>query len=183
MDEISLVFGGIQTASIVAGIVLALMELRHLREQRKIELETRQTQLFTQVVAEMNGAWLVDFFEMLNEWTWESFDDFEKKYAPLVNRKSMNIFSTVEHLGILVNDGLLSPRLLHLWFGLFFIQLWGKYESVIMEQRKKYTELMFEFFETLVIAMKKEELNDQDDFRKRQIARRLAWESFSKPTT
>lgn len=42
-------FGGIQTAAIVAGIALALVELRHMREQRKTEMDTRQAQLFMQI--------------------------------------------------------------------------------------------------------------------------------------
>ena len=143
-------------------------------------LETRQTQLFMQVIDKMDEVWFGDFSEVLYKWKWRDFKDFEKKYDPFKNEKFRNVFLTLEHLGILVNDGFLSPRLLYFWIGDFGILLWDKYEAVIIELRVKYSANFLEFFETLVVALKKEGLNDKEEFRKRSLERKVSWEAFRK---
>ena len=80
-----------------------------------------------------------------------------------------------------VNNDLLSPRLLYYYMGDFCVSLWDKYKSVILGLRERYDEppkgMFLEFFETLVLALKKERLNDRVDFQRRLEMRRLAWGS------
>ena len=143
-------------------------------------LETRQTQLFMQVMDQMDQQWQADFWDLLNNWQWEDFDDYMKKYGTLENPKFINVFSTLEHIGILVNDGQLNPRRLYLWIGGFLISLWSKYEPVILGWRERYEKppkgMFSEFVESLVLAMSNE--RRVDDFSARLESRRLAWESL-----
>ena len=177
----------VAATGVLVAAIYYIYNIRINQRAVKATLETRQTQLFMQVMDKMDQRWLDDLFEILNEWEWKDFDDFDKRYGPLVNAKFRNVFGTLEHIGILVNDGLLSPRLVWLWLWDWPLLLWKKYESVILEWRERYERPpkgnLLEFSETLVLALEKARLDDAGDFRRRSEARRLARESLKgKPT-
>ena len=79
MDDMSLVFGGIQTVAIVGGIILALVELRQMREQRRIELDTRQAQLFMQIYNPFTTKEFQRGHFMARRMQWDSYDDYRRK--------------------------------------------------------------------------------------------------------
>ena len=150
-------------------------------------LETRQTQLFMQVVDKMDQKWTDDFFEVLEKWEWKDFNDFEKKYGGFSHPKLTHVFGALEHVGILVHEGLLNPRLLWYWQGSFPTSLWFKYKPIILELRARYEKppkgQFGEYVEELALSMIKERDADLADFARRQESRRLAWESFGKASS
>ena len=140
MDEISLVFGGIQTAAIVGGIVLALVELRHLREQRKTELETRQTQLFMVLYDVFrNKEFQKDIATIYNIWDWKDYDDFEEKYGRTTHPNEYSSYTSVTNflngLGVLVKIRMIDPSLVKQLMGGMFTRYWEKIEPLTKEIR------------------------------------------------
>jgi hypothetical protein len=113
-----------------------------------------------QIMDKMDQNWLDDFWEVLKKWKWTDFDDFMEKYSPDVNTKFREIFGHMMHMGILVSEGLLEPKLINMWMGSYPVDLWSKYESVIYEYRRRYdadsSGSFMDYFEDLAIAVVRE---------------------------
>jgi hypothetical protein len=140
--------------------------------------ETRQIQLFMQVMDKMDKRWLEDYWEVLKEWNWTDFDDFMKRYGP-DNTKFREVFGHMMHMGILVDEGLLDPKLIRKWMGWLPGDLWRKYESVIYEFRRRYDAegggSFMDSFEDLALAVERERLSHPSDLSRRLEERRVAW--------
>ena len=137
MDEISLAFSGIQTAAVVGGIVLALAELRHMREQRRTELETRQAQLFMQLY----DRWTFDigekFWDFLNVET-RTGEEWREKFK--TDRNYLRMASILsrwhEGVGVLVRFGLLDIKYIAHLASWPTRAYWEKLKPIIEDVRK-----------------------------------------------
>ena len=164
MDDVSLVFGGIQTTAIVVGIVLALMELRHLREQRKTELDTRQAQLFMQVYSPFASKEFQHTFGTAGRMSFEDYEDFRQKYygAEGSLREDYESYVTVanyfEGVGMLVKRGLLDISFVENLLSTHIVQFWSKFGSHMMETRENWKRpRMWEWVEFLYRELEKQE--------------------------
>lgn len=142
MDEINLVFGVIQTAAIVAGVILAIAELRHMRLQRKLELETRQIQLvneLSQVVMSLEGQRMNHEFLGME---WKDYDDFEQKYGSDNNPENAAMRNVIGNwynfLGILMRYRIAEAELIFDWTGWNVIWGWNKFRDIWLKQRELY---------------------------------------------
>ena len=86
--------------------------------------------------------------EMMWEWEWASFDDFNAKYS-LPNNKEAHVqwtryFANLEGLGILVKKGLIDPELVYDSQYVSIIDLWEKFLPVIEGLRRSYAPQMYE---------------------------------------
>jgi hypothetical protein len=149
--------------------------------------ETRQTQLFMQVMDKMDQKWLDDYWEVLREWRWTDFDDFMKKYSPDVNTKFREVFGHMMHMGILVREGFLEPRLISSWMGSHPVDLWRKYESVIYEYRRRFDGdgggSFLDCFEDLALAVAKERQRESSASAKSLGERQAAWAALKASTS
>ena len=185
MDEISLVFGGIQTAAIVGGIVLAIMELKHMREQRKTELQTRQAQLFMQIFDSFySSGYRKSLMELSSDsWTWTDFDDFMHRFGPDADleayQKFRFLFAQIDRLGMLVNWELIDTDRLRRWGGEAFVQLWEKFEPIVVEYRSRFraregtTGMLYEDYEDFYYRLKELQEKTREDYIQRIIPMRI----------
>ena len=104
-------------------------------------LETRQAQLFMQVLHRFYDP---DFFEKYTQvlyWKWVDYDDFIYKYGWKNNPEAWysegSLAAYFEGIGLLMNLGLLDVKLVH---GLLFRHVklfWEKIRPVSLEMRKR----------------------------------------------
>ena len=154
MDDISLVFGGIQTAAIVGGIVLALMELRHLKEQRKTELDTRQAQLFMQIYEPFHSReFQLARVECNRRMTWKDYDDYTQKYDALTNPEAAASIAMVglyfEGIGTLVKKGLLDMSFVDELLSRQLRVFWEKFGPMFQIYRSRKDPDMYRSLEYL----------------------------------
>ena len=163
MVEVGLILNISQTVAILVGVILALMELRHVRQTRDMELETRQAQLFMQLYDRFSQAeFAEDVHNMYLNWKWTDPDDFFKKYGPEVNSE---VFSRLIALGnffrgvgVLLNRGLIDRRLVDDLLHSPVVMYWEKMEPVAKEYRVRYKlPRALEFIDHLYSELKKEE--------------------------
>jgi hypothetical protein len=170
----------IRTAGILVGIVYYVATIRANQRNQRMQLETRQTQIFlyfydkwTETENWRNQA------EILEEWSWKDPDDFMQKYGPEHNPEAWNKLCMVavpfENLGVLVYQGLVDPKIIWYQAGYWPIMFWEKIESAIYLYREQYEPepkgLFLEWTEELAIVMRDERDKDREDLESR-IARR-----------
>jgi hypothetical protein len=141
MVEASLMLNVIQTGAILIGVIIALMEIRHMRQTRETELETRQAQLFMQLYTRFSdqkkGLKVIDAMQNTK---YDNADEFLELQETDENfRKVIEVRATFfEGIGILVKEGLLDIRYVALmWAGptKMFLE---KIEPVIEDLREHY---------------------------------------------
>jgi hypothetical protein len=129
-----------------------------------------------------------DFKEILS-WTWNDFDDFWEKYGREKNPddwwRLMSVYSPMEHLGILLKEGMIDPMLLYHW-ALHMQILWDKFEPINMEYRRRFgtppKERWLEWFEDLVIALREAREIDIQNFDERLAERKRRREARARFT-
>ena len=102
----------------------------------------------------------LDNLRELLSWTWDDFDDFWEKYGeenPDNWYKLASVMIPLNHLGILLNEGLIDPMLLWHWRGPMPM-FWDKFEPILFEYRRRFESppkgRLYEFIEDLNITMK-----------------------------
>ena len=71
---------------VFVGVVIAVLELRNLKRQREIEIETRQAQLFMQICDYFyRQDFLSDENEILFKWKWKARARARRMLKPLIN--------------------------------------------------------------------------------------------------
>jgi ABC-type multidrug transport system fused ATPase/permease subunit len=141
MVETSLMLNMLQTGAILIGVFIALMEIRHMRQTRETELETRQAQLFMQLYTrfseEKKGLRVLD---ALQNSKYESVDEFLELQETDENfRKVIEARATFfEGIGVLVKEGLLNIRYVALMWAGPTKMFWEKIKPVIEDLREHY---------------------------------------------
>ena len=109
-----------------------------LRNQNK----TRQAQLFMQVHSQWKDrAFIKGFYDMLNNWEWESIEEFWGKYGQDVNEESFITATEItwyfEGVGQLLRDGLIDIRLVDSMYSSRVIDFWEKMLPVVSYLREQ----------------------------------------------
>ena len=122
------------------GLIVAIMYYTlTLRNATK----TRQAQLYMQIYdkwssPEFNQQW----GEIINNWEWEDFDDFNEKYGSENNSLGLSKwFSTAayfEGIGVLVKRKLIDVSLVDDLMSGYIIRFWLKFSPIIVEWRERY---------------------------------------------
>ena len=86
--------------------------------------------------------------EMIWEWEWESYDDFNAKYS-LPNNKEDHVkwsryFANLEGLGILLKKGLIDAEMVYDAQYVSIILMWEKFFPMIIEFRKRFAPHMYD---------------------------------------
>jgi hypothetical protein len=104
-------------------------------------LETRQAQLFMQIYMKTTEKeFMKDFFEIIDDWKWSSYDDYEKKYVVDKdnNAKFYAVSDYFEGIGVLVKRKLIDSELVDDMISSGIIRFWEKTGPVMMEWRARY---------------------------------------------
>jgi len=154
MVDISSISAVVVAVGVIVGVVFAVLELRNLKRQREIEVETRQAQLFMQIYDHYyTEDFLGDENEILFKWKWKDFDDFWQKYGPETNVEAFNKWDSLETyfkgVGVLVKRKLIDLDLVKDLMGTSIILHWEKSGSIIKEFRRRYWPHAYQWYEYL----------------------------------
>ena len=82
----------------------------------------------------------LSFLDIMNNWSWDDFDDFLRKYvADVENNSKWDIVgSFFEGIGVLVKRGLVNPALVDDLMSGHTLMSWEKMEPVYFELRRRW---------------------------------------------
>jgi hypothetical protein len=140
-------------------------------------LQTRQAQLFTQFLNNMDRAYWSSFEDIRKRWQWKNYEDFMSKYGPDANPDEwltlMYTLYPFEQLGILTKQRLFDPPMMYQMVGGFIIGLWEKVEPIFNEYRKRMNaELLYEYTEDFYYVMKEIQIKDEATYKDRYVERK-----------
>ena len=145
----------VAAAGVLVGVILTVLELRHLVKQRKTELVTRLSSEFS-----TSRQFLEAFVDTL-EVEFKDYDDFVKRYGKPISRNQvpmsfMMMGNFFEQIGVLFRNGLIEASLISQLFPIDI--MWEKMKPLAEGMRKEYhNPEFFEWFEYLYNEMKKKE--------------------------
>ena len=124
---------------LTVGVVVALQQLRDLKKTREIELETRQAQLFMQLMNTCTSKEGLENFGVLGRVTWSSYEEWlELRRDDLEYDIAYRwIAGVYDGIGALLREGLLNVRMVALVATHFAIYHWEKHKGVIYDWRKR----------------------------------------------
>jgi hypothetical protein len=183
-----MILSTLQTIALIVGIAYYLFIMRNSQRNQQMQLETRQTQLFTQFnedFREIGPAWeeIMGYFGLQGEssgWGWEDYDDFTRKYgldhSPEEWQKFTSIAGMFERMGILAKEGVVNLGMIYDNWGPAPIRFWDKFEKIIDRQRTELEHppkgMWLEYFEDLVYMLREIRADDIRDLDNRLARRR-----------
>ena len=132
--------------ALTASIIYYAINLRNANKTQQQQLETRQAQLFMDFYkTEESYEFGKITQEMVWEWEWTDYDDFQRKYQHIRgdtedNAKMTSVFYHYEGMGVMAKRGLLSLDIIY-EVGWRVINIWERFEPIIFEWRKQYPQL------------------------------------------
>jgi hypothetical protein len=158
--ELSFLRDVVAIFGVVAGFTYYVLTVRSNQRNQRLQLETRQTQLFMQLyqdlLSEGNMRSLLDLLNM----EWEDYDDFERKLGSDSNPDSFvkrtSIWFRMNGIGLLLRDEMIDPEKVFDLLGTWIDWLWMKWESIILELRLHYNQPeLYTEFEYLAVEMRR----------------------------
>ena len=135
-----------------------IINLRNSSRVMETTLETRQAQLFMPIYSKMNdGDFMRDGMEILYEWKWTDYEDFERKYLDdRDNRaKFWSMSNYFEGIGVLVKTRLIGPGFIDDLISSGVIGMWEKLRPVVVVWRvRNHIPQLNEHFEYLYSVVK-----------------------------
>lgn len=154
MIDITEISAAVAAGGVLVGVLYYILDLRH---QNRV----RETDLIMRLHSQSSGKEMIEAAHILMTATFESYEDFVKKYGPIVGTDPVAIAygmvtSFYEGVGILVHRRLADVDLIYELFPAKAI--WRKVEPLVMSVRKQYgiPELL-EWFEYLYNELQKRE--------------------------
>jgi hypothetical protein len=152
IPSISAIFAA---SGVLIGVILTVLELRHLRKQRQTDLVMRLYSAFTSD----------DFLEaILKVWNlkFEDYRDFVKKYGSILAESSikvaiLKIANYFDQVGMLLHRGLIDTDMASEFMILATLDYWNKLKPIIEGLRQETGSRYFSWFEYLYNEMKKRE--------------------------
>ena len=127
--------------SVPVGVFYHIMTLRNTRKNQELQLETRQAQMFSGLMARANTSERRQALVKMLYTNWSNFDEFMEWVDPFNTEYSLNfdslnlIFGHYEYMGVLVREGLLGIRLVALAEGGAIRSMWEKIAPFIDDFR------------------------------------------------
>ena len=158
------------------GIIYYITIMRNAQRTRELTLraqeqaaETRQTQLFMNIISVYTSKEYRKDAVTLMSWEWSDIEDFDAKYGYLANIDNWALLNStaqwLEGVGVLVKRGLIDPELVFdLLYG-WIILFWEKFLPVFMDYREKMGPNVFADLELLYNEMTKLSENSGKDLR------------------
>jgi hypothetical protein len=163
MIELSVIRDLVAIFGVIAGFTYYVMTVRNSQRMQKMQLETRQAQLFMQI---FNRFQEVEFRNNINEIItreWEDYDDHVKKYGRYTNPTAQAVSASTalffEGLGVLLKRGLLDIDIVGELMSTPVRIYWEKVSPVIMGMRDRMKrEAVMESAEYLYEEMMKRDV-------------------------
>lgn len=138
IENLPLVLTGL---GLTASILYYTMTLRNANKTQQQQLETRQAQLFRDLLKTQESYEFAKMFqEIFYDWTFTDFQDFMNKYSKdTESRTKMTIiFGYLEGMGIMMRRGLISPDLVYEYHYNTVTGFWEKYAPVVEGLRVRF---------------------------------------------
>jgi hypothetical protein len=157
MVDITEISAVVAAAGVIVGVVLTVLELRHLRGQRQTDLLVRIAPWLNMSSIELQQAAI----RVLNT-EYKDYDDFLKKYGQLHSEKPeqmaiLSILNYLEGIGILVRRKLVDVGFVFDYWSGDIPTLWEKVKPIIEGERKKWNYPLLLNAEYLYNEIKKRE--------------------------
>ena len=189
MMELSVIRDLVAIFGVIAGFSYYVLTVRNAQRTQRLQMETRQTQLFMAFVEKLSelrvqGTWR----EVYDEWTWTDYGDFMQRYGPDANTegwmKFMAVAGLFEMMGVLATHGSVDVKIMYDLQGGYPIRLWDKYEDIIdayrIEREDPPKGMFLEYFEDLVYMLRDERARDIRDLDNRLTRRRIQRQKLGK---
>ena len=155
MVDITEISAMVAAVGVLVGVVLTVLELRHLRKQRQTDLLMRLYSVFS----------MDDFLEALLKvmnLKFEDYRDFVTKYGSIQSESPINvaIFKLANYFdgaGILLHKGLIDVSMASDFMVPATVTCWNKMKPIIEGLRQETGSKYFSWFEYLYNEMKKRE--------------------------
>jgi hypothetical protein len=170
ITAIGVIIGAI---GVIATLIFAILELKHLNAERKTEMLLKLVPYFGLSLKELNEASNIIYSNKFS-----NYDDFSEKYGDLIESNSSvpmafkNILGLMEGIGILYFHQLINRELLSEFYCSYTIEIWNIMKPLVIEYRKR-TKIptLFEDFQYMAEDMhkyrnKKKSILDQNKFEK-----------------
>jgi hypothetical protein len=130
----------VAAVGVIAGLILTVQELRHLRKQRQTDLLVRLAPWLNMSSSELQQA-MVKIINL----EFKDYDDFVKKYGPLASEKPeqmaiMTIGNYSDAIGTLVRRGLVDIDLVYEFWGHNLLLYWEKLKPVAEGAIEQYDQ-------------------------------------------
>ena len=141
MEDLSIIGGYITYASLMIGLILALMELRHWHK-------TRKTEIIMNVYNRFSEREIIEVISKVGSSKYENFEDYRNKYG---FTEVMELSTLFEGLGVLLQQKLIDIKMIDQFFSPTLSFLWDKMKPIIYGMRKYLNEpFYFSHFELIV---------------------------------
>lgn len=185
LQAVSYIMGSL---GVFVAAIYYIMTLRVQQTNARNTLETRKAQTYMQYWDKTNtDEWQSDLRELLDKWSFTDFDDFWDKYGRDSNpdqwRKYRRIAYYYEHIGILVKEELIDPKLIY-DFDHTPIEFWEKFELIIKIYRERFEQppkgQTAEWIEDMYYILKKIQIEDRRSVADRITKRKNTREKLEK---
>jgi hypothetical protein len=152
--DIQTVSIAIASASVLAGVVYYILDIRHQSKLRRTESLFRLSPWFNVNAREMQEA-----ITSTCSIEYKNYKDYLEKYAESPQGMAMKIVGNYfEGIGILVNRKLVDAEIVHDFWGDIILSSWEQIKPLIADMRTDSGDRnMFVFWEYLYNEMKKRE--------------------------
>jgi hypothetical protein len=147
---------------LVVGVVLALQQLRDIKETRQTELETRQIETYLDWMRRVqNKEWIMAWADVRYSQEWEDLDNWIEKYGARTNPEAYSNWAVTmqfyECLGLLVRRKIVDIDLIYEHVGgIATIGTWERVEPIVKGWRERVkSPTMWDSFEYLYNKLKK----------------------------
>ena len=169
-EEIQAAYYMVAATGVLVAAIYYVMTLRATQRNMKTTIEMQKLQFFTSIYQQIfNEDGYKRYGELMNM-EWKDYDDFEKKYGSDYNlenyAKRNTTWNSFNTLGILLRDGIVDIDTLYKMSTEGLSLMWIKFESVIMEQRRRYNgENFYANWEYLANELRKNKLKREPSYR------------------
>ena len=137
---------------VIAGFTYYVMTVRH-------QNQSRGAQLFSEIYRDFKAEKVqVAFYDIMNKWQWETYDEFVEKYGRLnweEWQKYVLIYSIYEGLGVLIYRNIIDVTMIEQLMRSYVVRFWEKMRPIVYETRERYgAKLMAEWTEYLYEEVK-----------------------------
>jgi len=123
---------------IIVAIIYYTLTLRNANMTQRQQLETRQAQLFMQILNQFNQPSMVESRDFYFDVELSSFDDYMNMWSDPEKRKQHRLFGGfMEGIGVLVRENYLDIKVVAGLFGGTVKGLWEKHEPYIKQYREQ----------------------------------------------
>jgi hypothetical protein len=124
---------------VLAGVINSVFASRRAEKQRQTEIETRQAQLFMQLMDKCSSKEGIENFRVLDRATWSSYEEWlELRRDDIEYDTAYRWISGIYNgTGALLREGLLNVRIIALVATRAILSHWEKHKDVIHNLRER----------------------------------------------